>query len=109
MKKIDLTTWERVQLTLAVGSHIPGQGTVAAVRLGCKALDVLEFTEKEKSEIGWVMFPDGRVTWRPNETVWTLEFADDVWGFVKRRVNGYQNWPMGRLTNVLLDKVLEDA
>jgi len=109
MKTIELTTWERVQLTLVVGSQVPGRNTVAAVRLGCKALDVLELTEEEKLKVGWMVLPDSRIEWRLGDTTkWPLEFTDDVWNFIKQRVKAYQDWPVNRLTNALLDKILED-
>jgi len=110
MKTIDLTTWERIQLALVVGSHVPGRGTTAAVRLGCKALDVLELTEDEQQMIGFVAFPDGRVQWpREQDREWPLEFEDTVWNFVEKRADAFTDWPVNRLTEALLDKILPSS
>jgi len=71
---------------------------------------VLELTEEEKLEVGWAVLPNDRIAWRPGDaTVWSLEFSDNVWNFVKQRAKAYQDWPVNRQANVLLDKILGDG
>lgn len=103
--KITLTNWERFWLTIIVGS---GQGTIAQIRLGNKALDALEMTDEEKAKVGWRVFPDSQQVGWTQERDWELEFEDDVWPIVQLYASPkhFKQWPQDRRTEVLYDKVV---
>lgn len=100
--KITLDTWERVQLGVIVGSG--SAPTIEGVRLALKALDVINMSNEEKAEVGWIV-PG------PNQFGWTrkkeheLEFDDDVWQIVQVAVRAFQSWPIDERSPVLYDKV----
>lgn len=107
MKTITVDTWERVQLVVIVGSSTAPN--IMQLRLGNKALDVLELTEEEKTLIGWRDIGLGQAMWEPrhNDHQWELEFTDDVWPVVELYVKNFQAWPQGRRAETLYDKVIE--
>lgn len=102
MKQITLSNWERLWLTIIVGS---GQGTIAQIRLGNKALDMLEMTNEEKTGVGWQAISLSQFTWQ-KERDWELSFDDDVWQLVQAYAAQFQRWPQDRRTEALYDKVL---
>lgn len=102
MKTITLSNWERFWLTIIVGS---GQGTIAQIRLGNKALDVLEMTDEEKAEVGWQSLSLSQIAWQ-REKDWELSFDDDVWRLVQMYAENFQRWPQDRQTETLYDKIL---
>ena len=99
--KIELTTWERVQLALMIGN---ARGNVAQVRQGMRALDVLELSDEEKKEIGWLRPAEGIVQWQDRERTWELQIDDELWKFVIQQAQARRDWPVNRLTLQLLDK-----
>lgn len=100
--KIELTTWERVQLMLLIGNT---RGNVTQVRLGLRALDVLELSDEEKKQIGWFEPADGIIQWQDRERTWELQFDDELWKFVVSQAKARRDWPINRLTLALLDKL----
>lgn len=101
--KITLTNWERFWLGVVVGS---GQGTIAQIRLGNKALDVLEMTAEEKAGVGWLALPDRQQVGWQREKDWELEFEDNVWQLVQVYTGSFQRWPQDPRTEALYDKVV---
>lgn len=108
MKKITLTNWERFWLTAIVRSGT--SPTIGQIRLGNKALDVLEMTDEEKTEVGWMTFPDRQQVGWQQEKDWELEFEDDVWLIVQLYASPqhFEQWPQDRRTEALYDKVVEE-
>lgn len=109
MKTITLSNWERFWLTAIVGSG--SAPTMAQIRLGNKALDVLEMTDEEKTEVGWQPIALGQFTWQ-KERDWELSFDDDVWQLVQFYATQFQRWPQdprGRRTEALYDKIMEEG
>ena len=99
--KITVTNWERFWLTAIISG---GQGTIGQIRLGNKALDVLEMTDEEKAEVGWRVGSQ-QVGWT-QERDWTLEFKDEVWRLVQMYAKKFARWPQDRRTEALYDKVM---
>lgn len=104
--KITLSNWERFWLTVIVGGGTAP--TIAQIRLGNKALDVLEMTDDEKAEVGWMAFPDRQQVGWQREKDWELEFKDNVWLIVQGYTKVFQQWPQDRRSEALYDKVMED-
>lgn len=102
--EITLTTWERVQLAVVVGS---GQGaTIAQVDLGLKALGILNLSDEEKAEVGWVMIKSTQLGWNQG-CEHKMEFPDDVWQAVQAFVRAFQAWPIDERVKPLWEKVFE--
>ena len=105
--KITLTNWERFWLARIVGSGTAP--TIGQIRLGNKALDVLEMSNEEKAEVGWLAFPGRQqVKWQ-REKDWELRFADDVWLVVQGYAKVFQRWPQNKQTEALYDKVIGEG
>ena len=100
--KINMSNWERVWLALIIGS---GSGNIARIRLGNRALDILEFTEEEKEQVSLVQVGP-QWQWR-REHQWELEFPDDVWQLVIACTRGFQEWPQDDRSEILHDKVVQ--
>lgn len=73
--KLKLNPWQRIMLTLAVGS-LRGVN-IATIRKGEKALDVLELSPVEEKAIGFVKL-DGGFTWdqTKQDLTFDLEIGD---------------------------------
>ena len=102
--KIVLTTWERVQLAVIVGSS--WGVTIAQVDLGLRALGVLNLSDEEKAEVGWTAAGLNQFGWNRN-CEHELEFPDDVWQIVQAFVRAFQAWPIDERVKPLWEKVLE--
>lgn len=100
--EIKLTTWERVQLIQLVGD---ARGNVAQVRLGLRALEILELSETEKQQVGWRDISETHAQWQDTEFEWNLEFGDDIWTFIQVLAKHRQDWPISNLVVQLLDKI----
>ena len=102
--KITLTNWERFWLTIVVSSGTAP--TIGQIRLGNRALDILEMSDEEKAEVGWLVFPDRQqIKWQ-QERDWELKFEDDVWRLVQMYTKNFTRWPQDRQTEVLYDKII---
>lgn len=102
--KITLTTWERVQLALIVGSGLAP--TIAAVGLGLKALKVLNLSDEDKAKVGFRAVSPNQFGW-DLEQEYDLEFKDDVWQFVQVLTQAFQAWPIDERSKALDNKVRE--
>ena len=100
--EIKLTTWERVQLIQLVGG---ARGNVVQVRLGLKALDILELDEAEKQRVGWMDVSATQSQWQDTELEWDLKFDDDTWAFIQALAKRRQDWPISSLVVQLLEKL----
>lgn len=100
--EIKLTTWERIQLIQLVGVS---RGTVAQVKLGLKALEILELSEAEKEQVGWMDVSATQAQWQDTEFEWDLEFGDDTWTFIQALAKRYQDWSISSLVFQLLEKL----
>lgn len=88
--KIVLNVWQRVMLGLAVGS---AKGNVAVIRKAMKAMDILELSDVEKNEVGYISLPNGDVQWANSDKVYELEFKDkEVPALIKRMFGQYTGW-----------------
>jgi len=104
--KITLTTWERMQLAVVVGSG--SAPTIAAVDLGLKALSVLNLSDEEKAEVGFAAAGPNQFGWSV-EREHALEFADDVWQMIQAFTQAFQAWRVDERSKVLYDKVMGGA
>lgn len=102
--EITLSNWERFWLGVVVGSGTAP--TIAQIRLGNKALDVLEMADEEKAEVGWLSLPDRQQVGWQSEKDWELKFEDDVWRLVQLYAKNFRRWPQDRRTEALYDKVM---
>ena len=103
MRKINLTTWERVQLLACV----PVQDTVSNVRKHIRIMDVLELSEDDQKLVGFTNVGQG-FQWARDKQDYEFEltFEDSDLEHLVKLVEGRDDWPSSRLTAVLLDKIL---
>ena len=88
--KLNITTWQRFLLLQIVGN---AKGNILRVRKAMKALDVLEMTDAEKKQVGYVEHPGG-ATWQDAEHRGQLEIKDkEAAHLVKVEAEQYDNWP----------------
>ena len=103
--KLHITAWQRFQSLQAVGAL---RGNVAILRQGAHLMDILEFTDKEKAEIGYVERPGGGASWRAVDRLFDLEIKDkNQSDLLKRALEQVQDWPVGNAGPALdlLDQV----
>lgn len=111
MKKLELTTWERVQLFRCVPPTAP---TIGDVSKHLRVAGVLELTGEEKELVGWketnITSPAGPGT----TTTWDKDKADHAFGIsledadfehLRGLMDQYRDWPVSPLTVVLHDKM----
>ena len=103
MRKINLTTWERVQLLTCV----PAQDTVSNVRKHLRIMDILELDEDEQKLVEFTNVGQGFQWARDKQDhEFELTFEDSDLEHLVKLVEGREDWPSTKLTVVLLDKVL---
>jgi len=103
MRKINLTTWERVQLLTCV----PAQDTVSNVRKHLRVMDILELSEDEQKLVEFTNVGQG-FQWAREKAdhEFELVFEDSDLEHLVKLVEGRTDWPSTRLTIELLDKIL---
>lgn len=98
--KLSLTTWQRLALVLAIAEV---RGNIKQVRMGLKALDVLELTEAERAEINLQTDGAGNLRWDQPERRWEIEIGDrEVGTWLRRFVATHEGWP-GHMAREVLD------
>ena len=89
--KLSVTTWQRVMLVQIVGNM---RGNLLRIRKANKALDVLELSDKEKEQVGYLDLPDGSSRWQDTEHRWDLEIKDkEAAHLVKVEAKRFADWP----------------
>ena len=96
--RIQLTTWQRAGLIMAVSQ---ARGNVGVLRLGLEALEALEWTEEEREEIGYREV-GGRAEWNEAgaDRVWEVDLGEKAARFVAGVVEGFGGWPVARAEEV---------
>jgi hypothetical protein len=90
MKTITLTTWQRALiLNILSGTR----GDLRTVNKALKVIDILEFTEEEKSRLGLIISSDGSMTWT-NPSASDHSIDDNLIVFIKETINNSKNIPV---------------
>lgn len=85
-----LDTWERVMLTEIIG-NMRGDYVTITHKAG-KLLDLIELTEDEKKEIGFVRFGNGNVVWQGDKE-WEIEIKDrNLLALLNQQVSLFTGW-----------------
>ena len=96
--RLHLSTWQRAGLIVALGQV---RGNVATLRLALEALEAVEWSREEQEEIEYQQ-ENGRAKW--NEAgagrVWEVEVGGKVARFMRGVVEGYGQWPVGKVVEV---------
>jgi hypothetical protein len=108
--RLSLTTWERVQLTKILGQM---RGNLATLRKAGRAMDAVELSQKEKTEVGFntIVNPkDGGVQfqWADAEREFDVEIADrEAAALLRRAFQQYEGWQVAErmLVEVLAAKI----
>lgn len=90
--KLNLTTWQRVALTLRLMDGTPG---VAELRKTWALLDLLELSAKEKNAVGFRADGDN-LSWNPDLGAQRTEIDiedPDLGVFLRKRAEGW-SWPV---------------
>lgn len=96
MKKINLTVFERIQLSEFVGGL---KGDIKALRIAFKVLDKLDLTQDEKKEVN--LQSDGnQITWSQDDREFELEFEDTEFELLLRCLS-YNEWPARYVRRIL--------
>jgi hypothetical protein len=97
--KLKITAWQRFQCIQVVGAL---RGTVAILHQGGKLLDILQFTDKEKAEIGYLELGGGQAKWRDAERTFDIEIKDGNQGdLLKRSLEQFADWPVANASQSL--------
>jgi len=98
MMKLQLSTWQRAGLVQVLGQV---RGNVATLRLALAALESLEFTDEERSEIKYVE-GQGQATWNEAgaERAWEIELGEKEAQFTAGVVEGFGDWPVAKAEEV---------
>ena len=93
-----LDTWERVMCSEIVGS-MRGDYVTITHKAG-KLLDLIELSEDEKKEIGFVRFDNGNLIWQGNKE-WEIEIKDEnLVALLQQQVSIFQNWSRSDMNKV---------
>ena len=97
--KLKITAWQRFQCIQVVGGL---RGNVAILHQGGKLLDILQFTDKEKAEIGYLELGGGQAKWRDADRIFDIEIKDGNQGdLLKRALEQFADWPVANARQVL--------
>ena len=101
MINLQLTTFERLMLVGWVAQQRV-QGLLL-IRQWIQVLDVLELSEAEKAEVGFVLHPDGRAVWKEPERTFEIGLEDAQFALLQQALKA--EWPANRLILQMLDKL----
>jgi len=88
--KLNLTTWQRLQLLMLMNSV---QGDLRTINKALKLIDLLEMGEDEQEEVSLRSTPTG-FTWDDPNKRWDIEVKDrNLVTFLKQKVELKQDWP----------------
>jgi hypothetical protein len=112
MRKLELTTWERVNLAGIISQQ---RGNLAQVRRFLRLLDELELTEEEKEFVGWnlrvvVDEGDNRVElpqWARDKAnhLFEVVLEDADFDLLRKTALGFDKWTINQPTLVMLEKL----
>lgn len=103
MKNVELTTWERIVLDMAVGA---ARGDIQTIQTGLKLKEKLGLSDEEKEEINFREIAPGNARWDDTTRLWPVEFDDQEWRALQQFVRTYQGWPMDQRSAELFEKVI---
>ena len=97
--EIQLTLWQRAMLVQVVSGT---RGDVRALRMALRALEVLEFSEEEREEVGLVE-EGGQMRWPVEATgrTFTIALEKPELRFVRNAADGFQGWPVAQAREAL--------
>lgn len=100
--QLNLTTWQRVQLSLIIGAT---KGAASTIRKAVKLLDMLEMNDEEKAAVGFEQ-KGPSFTWKDADTRWAVEIKDgNLESFLVETVKAYDKWPVDVNVIDLLDQL----
>lgn len=106
MKTLNLTVWERLQLSNVLSEQ---RGNLAQIRRYLRVLDAVELNETERLEIDLqVVQQDGQPPqfhWREGAGKFDIELEDADFDILAEVVRSYVRWPANRLIVAMLDKI----
>jgi hypothetical protein len=104
VKTLNLTIWERVQLTTLMAQQ---RGNPQQYRKSIRVLDVVELNEEEQEAVGYeATVTNGRLdfNWK-HERDFELSFEDADYKTLTMAVTSFDGWPTDRRVGALLDKL----
>lgn len=108
MKRLQLTTWERVTLL----GCIPRACPLVDLPQYLRVIKILMLTEEEEDLVGYIKVrtPDGResTTWTKTKLLFDVEFNKKDFRCLMELVDARKLWPTLDETTVLIER-LEDA
>ena len=97
--KLKITAWQRWQCIQAVGIL---RGNVAILHLGGKLLELLQFSDDEKTEISYRELPGGSAAWRDGGRIFDIEIKDgNQADLLKRALKQREEWPVAEASQAL--------
>lgn len=111
MQVLELSTWERIRLVNMIGSlQDPRKQNIRFVRSCLRLLDILELTDGEERQVGFVENEAAgdfarRVRWQDTEREFELNFEDADAELLHRLVTEYTGWEISRQIDVLVGKI----
>jgi len=101
MKKLSLTTWERLQLIQCLPKTSPHIPTIARL---LALFGKLELTKEEQQKVNLIVTTNGQATWSNPELTFDIEFEDAQYAELKKLVGARTDWPVVKETMQLAEK-----
>jgi len=99
---MELNTWQRFMLSQIVGGL---RGDIQTVRTGLKLLEILELSDSEKQQVGFVEDKTG-AHWEDTEYRFELEIKDEnLVAFLRTKATEFQGWPVNKNSLDLFDQL----
>ena len=101
MRKLSLTTWERLQLVKCFPQTAPTADLYKYVTLSEK----LDLSDSDRTHVGFNIMPDGTASWE--DVTWEFEilFEESEYELIAKLVEARYDWPMSRFSLILVEKV----
>lgn len=91
---LKVNTWQRVMLVMMVGS-LRGVN-IDTIRKAGKMLDVFEFSEKDKKQVGFELLPNGDYKWSRTQEkyIFEIEIDERFISLLKQAFTQFEGWSM---------------
>lgn len=101
MRKLNLTTWERLQLIKSIPQTVP----TAELNKHVSLVELLSLSEEENALVGLTMLSNGSAVWKDTEREFEILLEDAEYDLINKLVIARQDWIVTRLSLVLIEKV----
>jgi len=105
MKKVRLTTWERLNLV----NCLPKESRWDSVDQLLKISEKLDLSDEEKELVGFEVDITGNARWDDTDFRFEINFEDAHYAALVEFASGYNRWPTSVLTSMLRKHFIEEV